>query len=145
MSDETRTAIPRSFWIIAGVALVWNLLGVGAFFAHINMTDEAIMQLPEAEQALYLSMPAWATVAFAAAVFGGALGCLLLLVRKSWAMPVFVLSLVGIVVQMYHSIFMAKSMEVYGPGSAVMPSMVVIIGVLLVWYSKRATARGWIG
>jgi hypothetical protein len=144
MSDENQSAVPRSFWIIAGVALVWNLLGVGAYFSHVMMTEEAIMQLPEAEQMLYQDLPAWATAAFAVAVFGGALGCLLLLLRKALATPVFILSLAGIVVQMYHSFAIANTMEVYGPGSTVMPAMVLVIGILLVWYARHATARGWI-
>lgn len=144
MSDQTVSAVPRSFWIIAGVALVWNLLGVGAYVSHVMMTEDAIMQLSEAEQMLYRDVPAWATAAFAIAVFGGALGSLLLLLRKALAMPVFILSLAGILVQMYHSLVIANSVEVYGPGSTVMPAMVVAIGVLLVWYARNAKAKGWI-
>ena len=144
MPDETQSAIPRSFWIIASLALVWNLLGVGAYIGHVTMTDEAIMALPEAERMLYENAPAWVTAAFATAVNGGALGCLLLLLRKAWAMPVLILSLVGIVAQMYHSFFIAKAVAVYGPGSAVMPAMVIVIGILLVWYARFATAKGWI-
>jgi hypothetical protein len=144
MSEEIHSSVPRSFRIIAGIALVWNLLGVGAFLAQMAVTDEVIMQLPDAERLLYETMPAWATAAFAVAVFGGALGCLLLLLKKAWATPVLILSLIGIIVQMYHSLAIANSVEVYGPGSAVMPAIVVIVGVFLVWYARHASAKGWI-
>jgi hypothetical protein len=68
--------------------------------------------LPEVERALYESVPAWATGAFAVAVWGGALGCLLLLLKKKLATPVLILSFIGIVVQMIHSFFIANSIEV---------------------------------
>jgi hypothetical protein len=68
----------------------------------------------------------------------------LLLLKKAWATPVLILSLIGIIVQMYHSLAIANSVEVYGPGSAVMPAIVVIVGVFLVWYARHASAKGWI-
>ena len=144
MSEKVQDAIPRSFWVISGVALAWNLLGVVAYIGQVAMTEDALMKLPEAERALYESIPAWETAAFAVAVFGGVVGSLLLLRRKSWAVPVFMASLAGILVQCYHSFFVANSIEVYGPGGLVMPAMVLVIGVLLVWYSRSANAKAWI-
>ena len=141
----TKTSgMPKWFWAVAGGALVWNLLGVGAYVAQVTMSDEAIAALSEAEQALYRSVPAWATAAFATAVFGGAAASLLLLMRKGFATPVFGISLAGILVQMYHSFFVINSAAVYGPGSAVMPAMVLVIGAGLVWFSMQAKAKGWI-
>ena len=90
------------------------------------------------------SMPAWATAAFAIAVFAGALGCIALLLRKSWAKSLFVLSLIGIVVQMVYNLFMSKAMEVYGPGAAIMPIMVMLFGIFLIWFSKKSISKGWI-
>lgn len=136
---------PRSFWVISAVALLWNLLGVAAYVSQVTMTPAALAALPEAEQALYADVPAWATSAFALAVNGGALGCLLLLFRKAWAIPVLIISLAGVIVQMYHSLFIAGSIKVYGPGGTIMPIMVVIIAVFLVWYANNAKGRRWIG
>lgn len=132
------------FWIIGVIALIWNLMGVFAYITQVNMTDEVIAALPDAERALYENVPAWVTGAFAIAVFGGALGCVLLLFRKKLASLVFIISLVGIVAQMVYSFMLSKAAEVYGPGGMVMPVMVVLIGVFLVWYSKQATAKGWL-
>ncbi len=141
MEDQTP---PRSFMTIAFAALIWNALGVMAYIMQVTMSPEAIAALPQNEQILYESVPAWATAAFAIAVNGGALGCLLLLFRKVWALPVLIVSLLGVLVQMYHSFFVANAIEVYGPGSAVMPGMVLIIGIFLVWYANSARDKGWI-
>ena len=144
MPEESIGALPKSFYWIAGVALIWNLLGVGAYLSQVTMSPDALNALPEAERALYENVPAWATAAFAIAVFGGAVGCLLLLLKKALATPVLIASLLGVVVQMYHAFFVANSIEVYGPGGMIMPIMVIVIAIFLVWYSMSAKKRGWI-
>lgn len=144
MSEKAQNAVPRSFWIISGVALVWNLLGVAAFVAHMSMTEDALMQLPEAQRTFYEAMPEWANAAFALAVFGGALGCVLLLLRRSWAVPVFITSLAGLLAQLYHAFIMARGLEVFGSGGLIMPAITLVIAVLLVWYSRSANEKAWI-
>lgn len=142
MSTTTKPA--TSFWIISIVALVWNLLGVMAYIMHVTMTPETLQALPEQERALYTDTPVWATTAFAIAVWGSTLGCVLLLLRKKLATPVLIVAFAGIVVQMIHSFFISNSIEVYGPGGLIMPAMIIIIGAYLIWYSRNATAKGWL-
>ena len=92
-----------AFWVIAVVALISNLMGVMAYLGQAYMTDEALAALPEAERAINENYPAWATAAFAIAVFGGAIGCILLLLRKKMATTLFIVSLIGILVQMIYN------------------------------------------
>ncbi|HSD68642.1 MAG TPA: hypothetical protein VLB07_03765 [Woeseiaceae bacterium] len=144
MSERVQDAIPRSFWIISWGALVWNLLGVASFVAHMTVTEEALMKLPEAQRMFYESMPAWANGAFAAAVIGGLLGSLLLLLRKLWAVPVFVVSLAGVLGQHFHAFVLASGLDIFGGAQLVLPALVLIIAVFLVWYSRKSAARAWI-
>ncbi|WP_417800953.1 hypothetical protein [Tenacibaculum sp.] len=132
------------FWIIGVAALVWNGLGVMSYIGQAYMTDEVRATLPEAERALYENIPTWVTAAFAIAVFGGLIGSAFLLMRKKLARPMFLLSLIAIVVQMSYNLFMSRATEVYGPGSIVMPIMVIVIGVFLLMYSKKTIAKGWL-
>jgi len=132
------------FWIIGVAALVWNALGVMQYLGLAYMTDEVRAALPEAERALYENIPTWVTAAFAIAVFGGLIGSAFLLMRKKLARPMFLISLIAIVVQMSYNLFMSKAAEVYGPGSIVMPIMVILIGVFLLMYSKKTIAKGWL-
>lgn len=139
----TTTNKPNTmFWVTAGVALIWNLMGVGAYLADAYASPEMIAERSEEVQALYDARPAWATAAFATAVFGGALGCILLLLRKKIATPVFIVSLVGILAQFCYNFCMANTMDVYGPGSIAMPIMVIVIGIYLIYYSRKNTTNG---
>ena len=90
---------PTWFWVASGLGLVWNLAGVVAFVGEMTMD---LSTLSAAERAFYETKPAWATVAFAVAVFGGVLGCVGLLLRQDWALAMLVACLLGIVVQDSH-------------------------------------------
>jgi len=138
------TKAPTWFKATAIIALIWNLLGVIAYLSQAFMPPELLEAMPEAERALFENTPAWVTAAFATAVWGGALGSLLLILRKSAAFQVFIISLIGIVAQLSWNLFFGKTMEVYGPGSMVMPIMVLLIGIYLVFFAKSSKSKGWI-
>ncbi|HPF98164.1 MAG: hypothetical protein R2802_05295 [Flavobacteriaceae bacterium] len=144
MTENSSNKPNGMFWAIAIIAVIWNIMGVLAYLSQAFMTEEALASLPEKEQQLCTNIPAWATAAFAVAVWFGLLGSILLLLRKGWAKTMFLISLLGILVQMYYNLFISKAIEVYGPGGYIMPALILIIGVFLVWYSKQAKIKGYI-
>jgi surface polysaccharide O-acyltransferase-like enzyme len=143
MSETTRIKSPTWFMVVAVVLFVWNLLGVMAYIMQVTMSPEVMATLPDAQRELYENTPTWATAAFAVAVHGGALGCLLLILKKNLAGLLLQLSLAGVLVQMYHSFFISKNFDVFGPGAMVMPVMVIIIAIYLVRLAAKAKARKW--
>jgi hypothetical protein len=142
---QTQTSSPPSwFWIISVIALLWNLMGVMAYIGQAFIDPAALAELPQAERDMIEGTPAWVTAAFALAVWGGALGSLFLLMRKRWAYPVLIISLIGIIVQLIGNFFVLDSMEVYGPGAIAMPLMVLLFGIYLVYFARMSIKRGWI-
>jgi hypothetical protein len=143
--NTTQTnSIARWFLPTSLLLLVWNLIGVMAFIQQHIMTDEQISQLPPAEQALYLNFPLWVSIAFACAVFAGTFGCMALALKKTYAAPLLWISLLGVIVQLYHSFFIANAIEVYGPGGVVMPIMVLVIAIYLLVLCRFASQRHWL-
>jgi hypothetical protein len=98
----------------------------------------------DAERLLYETTPAWSVGAFAVAVFAGTVGCIALLMRRRWAIGAFALSLVGVFIQFGHTFFISNAVEVLGPGIAVMPIFVAVIGLLLFLFSRSWASRGWL-
>ena len=135
---------PTWFKVLAILALLWNLLGCLAFFSDLRLSPEDVAKLPETQQALYAARPGWAVAATALAVFGGALGSIGLLLRKRWAFPVFVLSLLGILVQDFSLFVLADGASLAGPVAVVMQAIVLTIGIGLVLLSRKGIARGWL-
>lgn len=144
MTERNAVSPPKWFWVVSGLALVWNLMGVAAFVAQVTMSSEAMAALPQAQQDLYSSTPGWATAAFAVAVFAGLLGCVALLMRKAIAAPLFVASLLGVVVQSTHTFFMSNAMEAIGPSAAAIPLTVFLASIALLFMARRSQRNGWI-
>ncbi|MBT8045315.1 MAG: hypothetical protein KJO79_10230 [Verrucomicrobiae bacterium] len=127
-----------SFWVIGAVGLIFNLVGCMNYISQMNA--ENVASMPEVYRAIVESRPAWGTAAFAIAVFGGSLGCLLLLFKKSVAVYVFILALVGAVVAQVPFLGMADLPIGAWIGWL---SQLVVVG-FFIWYSKRTESKGWI-
>jgi hypothetical protein len=85
---------------------------------------------------MYDNKPAWATAAFAFAVFAGLFGSIGLLMRKKWTTALFLISLIGILIHQVYIFFVSGIMEGASASIMAMPILVTVIGVFLVLYSK---------
>ena len=119
-------------------------MGLMSFFGQTFMSEKTLASYPEDQQALYLAVPTWLTFVFAIATVTGTLGCIGLLLRKSWAKISFFISLVAVLIQMGYNLFMTDAAEVLGPTATVMSIVLIVIAVFLYFYSKRAEQKGWI-
>jgi len=140
VNDENTNGIHWSFWVIGAVGLIWNVLGVANYF--IQMDPSVISAYRESEQAIIVGRPAWATGAFAIAVFGGAIGSLLLLLKKSVASYLFIASLVGVIGTMIHAL--GLDVEFGGGEIAGIIVMPLVVAAFLIWYARSCQAKGWI-
>ncbi|UOX32333.1 hypothetical protein LXD69_09745 [Flavobacterium sediminilitoris] len=134
----------KSFWIISILALIWNLMGVNQYLQQAYNTESFKAMYNEEQLQAITNTPSWAIAAFAVAVFSAVLGCISLLLRKKWAQFFFGLSLLGVIIQMYHNLFVIKSIAVYGPGAMFMTILILIVALFLYWYSKFVQKKNWV-
>ena len=129
-----------SFWLVGILTLVWNVLGCVNFIVQLN--PDMVSSYRETEQLIIHGRRSWATAAFAFAVFGGAKGCVLLLLKKPIAYYFFVASLIGVAATMIHTL--TKGIG-FGVGEMIgIIIMPIIVAAFLVWYSKFAERKGWL-
>jgi hypothetical protein len=64
--------------------------------------------------------------------------------KKALAKPLFITSLGGVVVQMFHAYFISNSFEVFGPGGMIMPIMVIVVAIALLRFADICTKKGWL-
>jgi len=130
------------FTPVAILALLWNLLGASAYLMDVTMSPEAVAKLGEAERAMYASRPAWFVVAYASAVWFGVAGSLGLLLRKRWATPLFLLSLLGLIAQ---DLALFSRPEVRADTTVVLlQALVFVIALSLVMLARKAERKTWI-
>lgn len=143
MTDES-TKPPVWFKIVAIIALIWNALGVMNYLAQAFITEEALATLSPDQIAYYNNTPAWATAGFAIGVFVGSVASVMLLMRKKLAHMLFIISLLGVIVQNIHGFFLSNAMEAFGPSSVVLPGIVLLFGIYLIFLAKKGIAKGWL-
>ena len=140
------TSVSKGFWVVGILGLIWNCMGAFQFFLEYNYwtNPESRSALSEDLAPFYDTTPAWLYVIFAVSVLTGLIGCIGLLMRKSWAVSLFLISLITVVVQMMYNLIGTKLIEVIGPSAAVMPIVVMLIALGLFLYSKQSARKGWL-
>ena len=145
MSDEIGVTPPLSFWIVSGVALAWNLIGLFMYYSGVSATPEQLQAVYTPEQyAAIEATPVWVTSAFAIATTFGVIASVVLLLRKAAAFMLFVVSLVALLVQDLYLFLLSDSVAVFGSSLLVIQGCVLVGGVIWVWYARLARNRGWI-
>ncbi|GAB5399586.1 MAG: hypothetical protein Aureis2KO_11710 [Aureisphaera sp.] len=133
-----------AYWVIAVIALLWNLMGLFQFAVSNFMEDTMVDSYTPEQLELVNNLPSWYNIVFGVAVIGGVLGCIFLLIRKKLAVTLFLLSMIAVVIQMGYWIFATDVMDVMGVGSVIMPILVIIVAIFLYMYSKSAVKKGWL-
>jgi len=135
---------PIWFYVVVVVALLWNAAGLMAVVADLRLSASDIAALPADQQALYAARPGWSVVGSVIAVVGGTLGCLLLLIRKRLASLVFVLSLVGVVIQDFGIFVIAGAAKGGSLVPIVLQGIVLLIAVGLLLLAHSAQKKAWL-
>ena len=144
MSEESTSNPTMSYWIIAGAMLVWNVIGLYFYYQQSTLTREVmeVAGMTAQQIAHIMDTPAWGHSAYAIAVNAGVLGAIFLLLRKAWAVPFFVLSLVGALVQDLDAFVLRDAIDAWGSSALYLPIIVIAICVAEIWYSRGAKAKG---
>ncbi|APY12362.1 hypothetical protein BWZ22_14515 [Seonamhaeicola sp. S2-3] len=138
MSNSTTIKPPFWFWIISVIALIWNGMGVNAYLQQAYDTESYRAMYTEEQLEIAANMPIWVTATFAIAVFAGALASIGLLLRKSWSVKLWILSLIAVIIQMGYILInsYASSIE--------MTIMIILLAFLFVWFARKSEAKGWL-
>lgn len=134
---------PRWLFWVSSALLLWSLAGVVAFVSQFNMGAEGLAALPADQRALWITMPTWAWIAYAVATLpalGGAIG---LLMRKGWAVPLYALSIVGIIVQFSYPFLIARAFT--NLAMAAFPVFILIMAFVQWGLTRHWRAKGWLG
>lgn len=141
MATVAPAAPPAWFRIVALLAVLWNAFGVFQYLSSVGLFGDPMATLDEAQRSAAESIPAWITGAFAIGTFAGLAGSLGLAMRRRWAWPVLLLSLVALIVLEGWIVFLSGFLEMFG---LAVPVSVTVIAILLAWLAHHARERGWL-
>ena len=145
MSDALNGKPPTLFWVIAVVLLLWNFTGLMFYYGQVTMTAETLAaNFSAVEREFMAQTPVWATAAYATAVTAGVIGAALLLLRKGVALPFFILSFAGVLIQDFDAFVLSDAIGVWGSSALALPVIVIVICIFEIWYTRLAKAKGWL-
>lgn len=141
----TKAATPRWYWAVAALAVLWELAGCVAYVTQVSMSPADMAALPAAQRDIWQATPTWVTAAYAIAVWSGLAGGVGLLLRRRWARPAFIVSLIAVLIQ-FGWTFLATDILRTMPlaDSAPFPAFIVGAALLTVWFSSFAVKTGWL-
>ncbi len=142
MTISSRTKAPWHLWVIGIIALLWNAMGAVDYFLS-QTKNEAYMKMFTPEQLeFFYSFPSWSVALWAIAVWGELLGCILLLLRNKLAASVFLVSLIGMVINTIYIYAFLNGMEVMGGAfELAFSAAIFLVAVFLYFYSKNMQAQ----
>lgn len=143
--DQSIRRASAWFTVTAALLLLWGLAACFSFYMHVTF-DPNDPSNSAYDRQLYLSLPAWLDYVYAVAVGTVLLGAAALLARSRIAIPLFLVSLVAVVVQFGWTLGATDLIAVKGPATALTAPVVIFgIGCFALWFARLARRRGWIG
>ena len=111
-------------------------------------SEQALAGLSESQRSqammtkeVILSTPMWSNVAFAIAVGFGLAGSIALLLQKKVALPIFVVSLLGVLIQNSYNYFLSDAVEKIGVG---LSPLVIAVAIALIPFAVFCSKNGWL-
>jgi hypothetical protein len=138
------TKPPSWFYVAAIILILWECIGCYAYISQVSMTAADMAQLPVAQQEIWKMMPSWVTSAYAIAVWIGLAGGVLLLLGFKAARTAYGVSLVAVIAQFGWTFAATPILTTVGPTAAIFPLFIIAVGVFAIWFTGKASAKGWL-
>ncbi len=146
MSDQQTSSgqkAPWHLWVFGILALLWSGMGARDYLMTQTKNEAYMSKFTPEQLEFFYGFPAWLTAFWAVAVWGGVLGCILLLLRRRVAAGVLSASFLAMIVTVIQNYFFDNGLEVMGGASALIFSCVIfLISLGLVLYSCALRRRG---
>ena len=146
MSEEqatTPSATPWHLWVIGVLALLWNAMGAFDYLMTETHNEGYMSRFTPEQLDFFYGFPAWLVALWAIAVWGSLLASVLLLLRNRFAVPLFLVSLICMVITAIRNYVFAGGMAVMGGvGSLLFTIVIFVFAVLLYVYARAMKERG---
>lgn len=136
------------YWVACAVLLLWSLGGASIYVSYFVETPDQFASTAETAEnregyAEYIgNIPAWAITVGIIAAVARLLGAVALLMRRAWALPLYVISLVFFLAALYRAFILAGVAGVMSPQHIAVEGVFVALTLFGIWLSARSRARG---
>ena len=139
----TNTSIktPLHLWIVGVLSILWNAGGAYDYVATQYRLESYMSQLTPEMLEYINAYPSWMEMAWAIGIWGAVLGSVFLLLRQSFAVWLFGVSILGLAVSTIYNFILSDATAVMGNKAAVFTFVIWIIALILFFYSRFMARR----
>lgn len=141
---STATKAPKHFWIIGIITLLWNMYGAYDYLMTQTENEAHMAHFTQAQLDYFYGFPTWVGAFWALAVWGGLAGCILLLLRRHLAVPVFLGSFVSMVITAIYQYGLSDGLDVMGTAGLMVSLVVFLVSLGLVLYARAMHKQGYL-
>ena len=143
LNSNTSVKAPWHLWVVGVVGLLWSAMGAMDYVMTKTRNEEYMSAFTPEQLEFFYGLPVWVVAAWAIAVWGGVLGAVLLLLRKSLSVSVFLASFLAMVITAIHNYVLSNGLEVIGDTfSLVFTAIIFFAGLGLYLYARAMQKRG---
>jgi len=145
---KPKSAPSITFWVTAGILLLWGMGGASIYIAYFLETPQEFALTAETSAnrdayAEYIAnIPLWAIAVGIIAAVARLLGAIALLLRNAWALPLYLVSLPFLLVALFRAFVLADVAKVMSLGHIATEGVFVTLSVFAVWFSYKFKANG---
>ncbi len=140
--SETNSRAPRHLWIVGILAVLWNAIGAFDYSASQMRLEWYMSQFTQEQLDYFYGFPAWAVATWATAVWASLLGSLALLLRRTWAVGLFAISIVAMVITAIYNFGLSDGITIMGSGAVAFTALIWAIAFFLYFYARAMARRG---
>ena len=143
--ENAQSKRPVWFVAVAVILLLWAVAGVASFGAHVFVGEKMAAEQGAWDLDYYRALPAWFAWDYALATLAALAGAIALLVRSRQAVMLYVLSLIGVVIQ-FGYVFVGTDLLAHKGAAATVPFPVFIalMGCVQIVLARFAAKRVWV-
>lgn len=144
MNEDFERKPGALFWIIGVLLLIWGAIGASMYVLEMTMSDaDYIKTFGDEANEIRPLIPAWSIAGYAVGVWFGLLGSLLLLLRKRFAVPAYIISFLGALIGWGWYVITPKASAMMSTnGGWYMMALVIFLCLFSIWWSRKKAADG---
>ena len=139
MNQTAKT--PVHLWIVGILAVLWDAVGAFDYTASQFRYAPYMEKFTPEQLEYFYSFPAWADACWALGVWGAFLGSIALLLRKTWAVWLFGVSLLGLAGTTVYNFVLTDGAALMGEGAAAFTGVIWVIALFLFFYARAMAKR----
>ena len=133
--------VARWYWIGAAGSLLFALIGCAVYAMHIY-TDPAT--LPLDQRVMFEAEPRWVTTALGIAAAFGAVGAVMLLLRRKAAEALLLLSMIAAVVWFVGLFAAPRLRDLLSTNDIAGVIVAIALSWTIYWFARHSRMRGWL-